>query len=190
MAVAATILHVNANDFLQSVEDRLRNLIERAKAATRGLTQEQLNKEPEPSVWSVAQVFEHLLLANRPYVTLMEDILQTGTPKGNGEISHSWLGKFIISAAGPGGNAPPPKPMIPASGPYTEKVVKDWVDQQDKFLALIAQFKGSDVAKIRFRNPFIKLFKMNLADALEILAVHTERHVGQIEERAAKARRA
>jgi len=46
---------------------------------------------------------------------------------------------------------------------------------------LINESRGKDLNKARINNPFLKVFRMTLADVYEVSVQHAERHVGQIE---------
>ena len=100
-------------------------------------------------------------------------------------MKFSFVGKMIIKGAGPDGNVPVMKVMVPSPGPYELSLVDDWVKQHEEILSLLRKANGFDPSAARISNPFIPILKMNLADAFEIIAVHGERHVGQIEERVA-----
>nr|CAA9249800.1 hypothetical protein AVDCRST_MAG63-1860 [uncultured Armatimonadetes bacterium] len=59
----------------------------------------------------------------------------------------------------------------------------EWHRQQAELISLIDRAAGVDLSAASVRNPFLPVIRMNVADCLEIVTAHTERHVGQIEER-------
>jgi hypothetical protein len=50
-------------------------------------------------------------------------------------------------------------------------------------MSLMERAEGKELSGTGVRNPFFGFIRMNLADCFEIVTVHTEGHVGQIEER-------
>jgi hypothetical protein len=129
-----------------------------------------------------------MLLANSRYMPLLDRLL-AGLPKDSSdpEIGNTWFGKVIIKSAGPSGNSMPPPPMVPGQGPFELDIVDRWVDQHEKIRAFLERAKGVNLTAVKFRTPYMPLFKMNLADTFEIFASHAERHVAQIEQRLGKS---
>jgi len=171
---------MQCGEFLSSIEDRLSDHLERAAAVRAKLTPDQLNWSPEPAKWSIAQIFEHLILTNTPYVPAIKNGVEAAE-KRSGEIKHTFFGKFLIKNAGPKGNAPAPKQLHPRPGPYGMDVIDKWAAQTQSLLDLAKGSKGVDLCSFRIHDPLLKMFKMNLADCFLILTEHTERHIQQIE---------
>jgi len=130
----------------------------------------------------MAQIFEHMLMAINSYIPEIKGVLvSTVRSPADPDVTHTWFGKIIIRGAGPSGKAPVPKSLVPGTGPYREDIVDRWITRHQEVIALAKQARGIDLSDVPMRNPFMPIFKMNLADFFEILAAHTERHVGQIE---------
>jgi hypothetical protein len=177
---------VIAASFLTDFERRLTEQMRRAKAAASGLSVDELNRKHSGRDWSIAQIFDHLMISTAPYLDCMSRAIE-GAPRSTvgGEINFSMLGSFIIRAAGPGPNTPAPKKLHPGGGPYGKDIVDKWLAQNEAVLVMARNAQGVELSKVKVKNPVIGLFKMNLADMFELLAVHAERHVAQIEEMAA-----
>ena len=180
---------MNATEFLQSVAERATRLMERGEAAVDGLTSEDLNTNPEPGLWSPAQVFEHMRITNAPYLAALPEVIRLA-PRGESDARHTWLGRIMVKATGPSGNAPAPKVLHPGKGPFGEATISAWKDQTLQIGTLAKAAEGVDLVRTKLSSPFLKLLNMNLVDCFEILVAHTERHVIQIEERAARIRKA
>lgn len=174
---------MNSRELLADYAKANADHVTRVRSALAGKPEDQLNHSKNGE-WSPYQVIEHLNLSNAPYLAKIKSALE-GAPKSDAEqgIRHTWLGKVIIKGGGPSGNAPAPKPLVPAPGPYTSQVFERWKQQQEEMLTLAATAAERDLSSIRIPNPFLKIFKMNLADCFAIFKEHTERHVRQIEER-------
>jgi len=135
--------------------------------------------------WSPAQIFEHLRLANEPYLHALPSAIQHAPTGDEAAIRTTWFGRTLLKMSGPDGNAPAPKPLIPGNGPFGEEPFAAWLGQQERLARLIAEAKGRNIGAVKIRNPFLKFARMTICDALLILFAHTERHLGQIEARIA-----
>jgi hypothetical protein len=168
-------------EFLDVIERRLEDQIKRGRSVGHSMSPEQLNWSPGADKWSMAQIYEHMMLGNSFYLQIVRDAIDASLKGGNEEIKHSFVGKLIIRAAGPKGNAPPPRQMVPEPGPYTPDIVERWAGQTQAFLDMAKSAHQVDLCSHKVRNPFFTFLSMNLADCFMILAEHTERHVQQIE---------
>lgn len=167
--------------YLDRLTTRVRSLIDRANAAAANLSSAQMNWSPGEGKWSIGQIFEHMSLADTKYLLLMRDAFNRAPESKQAEIKHSWIGGVIIKGSGPQGNAPSPKALHPGKGPFAKTVLERFESEHEVLIGMAENAKGRDLSTIKFKNPFIKMFTMNMADGFEILAVHAERHVGQIE---------
>lgn len=174
---------MNSDAFLEKIAEQAQDQVNRARVIMESIDDATINRVPEGNLWTVGQVFDHMIIANTPYLAVIEEKLSTTKKTGAGEIKHSWLGNFLMKAAGPEGNAPAPKFMIPANPPTSRERIDLWFTQMDLFLQFIDRAKGLDLSRVKARNPYFKLMPMNLADFFGVTAQHTERHIRQIEDR-------
>ena len=164
--------------------ERNEQMTTRLLALTSGLDEQTLNTSPDPSLWSPAQVVEHLVLTNRPYLQLMGTALQTAARVSDDPPVHlSFFGRILCKAAGPDGNAPAPKALHPRTTPIPITILQEWQDQQRQLRMLLDKSAGIDLSGIRVWNPLVRIIPMNLADCFALLTTHTERHLNQIAER-------
>lgn len=158
--------------------------LERLKKAVEGKSEAELNQQPNPKTWSPLQVIEHLVKSNADYLKTIEAALPQAQPAGeSAEVRFTFIGSRIAYQAGPQGNAPAPPNLRPRTTSVPYSLLAEWEAQQQQILALLERAKGKDLSGTRVRNPLIKIISMNLADCFSILTGHTERHVGQIEQR-------
>lgn len=175
---------MNCSESLTDWKTRNEALRARLTNATCDLDDAALNRRPDPQTWSPAQVVEHLVLTNRPYLQTIETALKQSEKRaGNPAVRYSFFGKLIAKAAGPGGNAPAPKALHPRTTPISREILEEWRQQQARLLSLLDFAAGIDLSGVSIHNPFVRLIRMNIADCFELLTAHTERHVEQIEAR-------
>ncbi len=141
----------------------------------------KMNSPIPPSDWSPLQILDHMMRTNGPYVTALPAVVQAAPEGGATDVRHTWFGGFLIKVAGPKGNAPAPKQVVPAAGPLPSTTMDAYLEQSSTLRQLMELGQGKDLNRARLSNPFVKIFRMSVADVFEIVAQHTERHVGQIE---------
>lgn len=156
----------------------------RAEAVTQALTPEQINWQPRPGAWSVAQCLEHLRIANEVYLPAVSLALD-GQPQSKveeiriGRPSRWFIRHFI--APNPGGTrAKAPKKIAPAAQ-IDPQVVADFVASNDRAVELVKRASLFNVNAIRFKNPFVPLLRFTVGTGLEIIAKHQSRHLLQAE---------
>ncbi len=176
----------SSQSFFDECIEKSREHLDRALNAVKELSNERLNKRPVSGEWSCAQIFKHLSLSDEPYVQSIKAHL-TALPMDatNKPPKHTMIGGMIARATGPGTNAPAPQKLIPQDQPLPQTVVEEWASLQQQLIDLMESARGRDLNIKFIKNPIVSLFKFNLTDCFGILVNHTERHVQQIEERAA-----
>lgn len=159
-------------------------LAARLAALTANIDEKTLNTAPDASLWSPAQIVEHLVLSNRPYLQTMATALQEASRTSTDPpVRHSFFGKILCQAAGPDGNAHAPKTLHPRTTSISLTILAEWRQQMADLLKLLDQAAGVDLSGVRVWNPLVRILPMNLADCFALLTAHTERHIRQIEAR-------
>ncbi len=167
-------------EHLASCKGRLEKLDDRIRAAFGRMDDDAMNAPSPPSQWSPAQILDHVMKANAPYLTALRTAIEAA-PLGDSEVKFSRVALLIIKYGGPGGNAPAPKQTVPEAKPHTKSILDDYFSQTAELKATMDLASGKDTNLARLTNPFVPIFRMTVADVFEIAAQHTERHVGQIE---------
>lgn len=177
---------MTSSQFLDECIDKNKRFLDAAVQAVRDLPVDKLNRRTVNGEWSPAQVFKHMVLANTPYEPLVVKALASlPLDSTNQQVQNTWFGSMLGKFAGPTKNVSPPKQMIPGDDQFPASVVQEWAAQQQRLIGLMESAKGKDLNKKCMKNPFMPLFGMNLADCFLVFTEHTDRHVRQIEERAA-----
>jgi hypothetical protein len=175
---------IATSPFLTKVEQEIRSLEEIAEREFRGLSEAQLNWKPEGENWTVGQCLDHLLLSGDPYLPKMETAIAAAKQSGltpRSEFKHSFMGGMIIRLVGPESKAkvPVPPPFEPDAGRISRDVVHRFIEQQKAIQALIKKVAEVDLQKVSVRSPVQKMLKLSLADTLQVLSSHGQRHVQQ-----------
>lgn len=177
---------MTSNQFLDDCARQNRDFMERGRRAVQDVPLDILNRRTVTADWSPAQIFKHLLLSNDAYVRgLGAAVNGMKTDPSNAPVHHTWFGATLAKYAGPDKNVPAPKQFVPSEEQWPASIVDEWAVQQQKVIELIEASKGKDLNTKCFKNPVMPLFKMTLADCIWLMTTHTDRHIRQIEERAA-----
>jgi uncharacterized damage-inducible protein DinB len=147
------------------------------------LPDDKLNAKPAADRWSILECFEHLNLYSQYYLTALEVAVGKTAGAQPQDLKYTWIGKKSIAMMHPS-NAKKQKTfkkMIPAKSRLTRDVLATFLNDQQRILRLIAKASSLDVTKSLVPVEFFKLLKMNIAETLEFVIVHEQRHLQQAE---------
>lgn len=169
-------------ELLVKAHQAIASLKERHGRATAALDDAAINAHPGGVHWSIAEITEHLHLANHQYLNAMDFGMKTAK-KGDGSqtATQSMLGRLIEYGAGPRAASPAPKVLFPKPGPYSKESLASFAADMARFDRMLSDLQNVDLSRTKFRNPFMRMFRMTMTDGINILIAHSERHVGQIE---------
>jgi hypothetical protein len=165
------------SEWLAALARSSREMDEQAARQMEGLTVEQLNWRPDPETWSVLQQFHHVVLANRPYIGIMERLAGTAGPHRSGYRPGFW-GKLMLKMVGPDEtiSVSVPKPLVPSEQPMTLDVVAEYRAIQDRYHGVMKVLDGKDLNG-KLTSPFAKFVRLKLGDALHMMERHNARHL-------------
>jgi hypothetical protein len=167
---------------LRASIERLESCLERVERQVMPLPLQQWLEKPDSDTWCLAEIADHLVLAQGPYLEAME-MARRHAVEGDGgaELKGTFIGKAIIRAVDPSKvNTPVPGAMIPSKNPQSDvfdRLTKQWRD----FIQMAKESEGKNLSKAKFKNPFVPLFKLNLGEGFVLTGVHSERHLLQME---------
>jgi hypothetical protein len=162
---------------------------ERIAATVRPLDPAKLNEHPEPQGWSVAQVCEHLVVADERYEDRLEVMLRTATRNPDALDNHwspSFIGGMIASGLLKPKKLKAPKVFEPGPTPR-DGVVDTLLTRETNFVRAMDEASLLDWKGLRIKSPALPLWapSMNLGDGFRIHIVHLTRQSHQIERVAA-----
>jgi hypothetical protein len=159
---------------------------ERAEAVVRGLTAEELTRQPEAGKWSVAECILHLNATAAVVQRLMEKAIAQSKDEnklGAGPFNIGLKGRLLVWIA-----EPPPKFRMPAPlhlRPSAQiddlgKLLPEFLKAQDEWERLIRESSGLDLSKIKVGKRFSP-FRARLAAGFPWMMAHQRRHLLQAE---------
>lgn len=175
------------SEFFDGLTAELTALRDVTQHRFRPLTDDQLNRRPSPSKWSVGQCLEHLNIVGGHYLPTLTRKLKQAQERGTkpaATVKHGLIGSKMAEAMrAPVGEKPmkAPQRYAPSGSRLPRTVVEVFVRQLDELEGLLAQARHVNANAIRVPNPIIPLLWPRFPDVVEMLVEHLKRHVAQAE---------
>lgn len=168
---------------LSNLENQVESHLQTAIETYQNLSDELLLKPSSSGGWSIAQCLEHLNTYGAYYLPLFEKSLAASQEDLSVEIIKStWLGKLAIDSMNPEKGKKKFKAMkghIPEVALDAKAVVAEFINQQEQLLQILRAAKTKNIQKIKIPISIAKFLKLHLADALQFLIIHNQRHIQQ-----------
>jgi len=180
MATVATDMH---SPMLAQLLVELDRVEPRTRVAVSGLPESKFRETPPDGGWSIAQVFEHLCVANLSYLDgpLPAAIAKA---KARGRPDKPWKPGFtggFLTRMLVEGTRPVVTPRLYRVGPTPRAgVVDEFLRTIERTRAMMLDVDGFDL-RVGLASPVTPLIRPNLGDAFRIVVVHAHRHLGQVE---------
>ena len=148
-------------------------------AATKGLSEAQLKFKPAPDKWSVAEVLEHIAIAEDfLFQNVTEKIMKA--PAGPADRDSAKLDGIILTAVPDRSQKrQAPGPLVPKGQWTPAQTLEHFLNSRNKTIEFLQS--NSDLRQhASADNPFQQ--PMDAYDWLLFIGAHSERHTKQIEE--------
>ena len=182
-AGTGTPVHQLRSPMLARLLPELDRIEPRTRVAVSGLPESKFRELPPEGGWSIAQVFEHLCLANLSY---LDGPLPAAIAKSRerGPSEKPWrpslIGGWLASSLAEGARSAPTPTIWRVHGEPRPNVVDAFLRTVERIRAGILEADGHDLG-VGLASPVSPLIRMNLGDAFRVLVVHGHRHLGQVE---------
>jgi DinB superfamily len=148
------------------------------------LSAEQVNWKPSVGEWSIGQCFDHLIISNRPYLTIIAEIRDGKRRQRAWErvpLLPRFFGKFLIRTlrADSGRKVKARPAFYPSTSHIPVGIITSFVEQQDRLLHLLEATGRLDLNRITITSPVVRLITYSLMDAYRIIVVHEQNHFVQ-----------
>lgn len=151
------------------------------------LTQEQLNWKPNPQVWSIAQIIDHLIIVNETYFPIIESI-RKGTYKlpfiSRIGFAVSLLGKIILKSVQPDRSRKMKTFSIwePGSSQIPANILDRFKRHQEELKTLVNNSRDLINKGTIISSPANRNIVYTLETSFEIIVTHEQRHFNQAKE--------
>src|SRR5262247_4029463 len=133
------------------------------------LTPAQLNWKPSAERWSVAQCFEHLIVANKGFFPIFDSIVKgehkTKAMERIPVLPRLW-GRLIVNSQRPTSTRKykAPKKFQPAQSNLRATIVNDFLDQQERVMEFMEATEGMDLNALIITSPAAGFITYSLMD--------------------------
>jgi hypothetical protein len=154
-----------------------------AQATFGGLDVRHLNWRPDATRWSVAQCFEHLVMANRLMLQQARDALEKGPTNIWQRVPFmpGLFGLVLIRSQAPGAArkfTASPKAQ-PATGDVPADVIERFAEQHRDASAWMRALAERDAGRAIMTSPFGKVVTYSVLDGCRLIVAHDHRHFEQ-----------
>lgn len=178
------VLHDLRDGDLATVVAEGRRLAGETRRRFGGLSGAQVNWKPAAGEWSIAQCFDHLVISDRPFLPIFEEVLAGRRRRRLREripLLPRLFGTLLITSLRPdSGRKLRARPAFhPSSRDIAPAIIGTFLEQQERLLGLMEASRGLDLEGITVTSPVLGLVTYSLMDACRIIVVHEQNHVVQ-----------
>lgn len=172
---------MKTSELLSQLKTQTEQVITTVEKELTNLPDDQLNYKPAADSWSILECFEHLNLYNQYYLTASESAISKAGGQRVDDFKYTWIGKKSVAMMHPSNTKKQKtfKKMIPSKSKLNRDVLATFLNDQQRILRLIKEAQNVDAIKSLVPVEFFKLLKMNIAETLEFVIVHEQRHLLQ-----------
>ncbi|HEY1115247.1 MAG TPA: DinB family protein [Chitinophagaceae bacterium] len=168
--------------------NELQEDVRRIKAAAEhisGADSRKLIYQTHPEKWSVVQVLEHMNAYGRHYIPAIDRAIAIKSAEPSVWFTPGTFGNYFTKSMKPT-NVYEIKNKMKTMKAYSfpnslnvEKVLQEFLGQQDRLIQLMDLARSRDLNSIRIPITVSKLVKLKLGDVFRFLIAHEQRHMIQ-----------
>lgn len=164
--------------------ERIRQLSARFEQSFAGLSPEQLNAQPQPGAWSIAQVLDHLITTNETYFPVL-DALRAGSYRAPWLARFRWitgfLGKIVLDAVNPDRRRRMKTFPVwePSYSRLPDDILQRFLAHQNALINNLESARDLISREQVIASPANRNIIYTLPRAVEIIVTHEERHLNQ-----------
>ena len=162
---------------LESVQEEVRRLFS-------PLSDEELNRRPEPDRWSAGECVDHLVVIGNLLVPLMQKAILAG--RGNrwlaeGPFRYSWPGRMFVESLQPGARLKikTQHEYRPARMHAREELLRRFDAVQEGLIRSVNDSAGLDLVRIKVPSPARRFIRLSLGIWFASTVAHERRHSAQ-----------
>ena len=171
---------------MEAVEAALDAAERDARTLVAGLSENLAGWRGSPGSWSIAECLDHLATANRVYLRAMQPAAERAVRQGTlaqpaRATGSDWALVYPLARAArePSFQRQAHSSIQPRSSPALQDAFAAFLASQDDVRAFLRTFADTDLAGVRFPNPFVRGVRFSLATGLHVIAAHERRHLWQ-----------
>lgn len=173
---------VNSNQLLNKLEDKVENHIHLVTSKLQNLPEPTLLKAASDGGWSIAQCLDHLNGYGNHYLNAMKVGMDHSSKPPASTFKSSWLGNYFTNMMDPETGKRKYKSFknhVPKQILDPDKVVAEFLNQQEKLLTYLRMGHSKDLNSVRVPISISKWIRLKLGDVFQFIIAHNDRHLRQ-----------
>ncbi|GAB3920922.1 DinB family protein [Larkinella terrae] len=176
------------DELLEQLTKDTQTLIQTVTDAFRPMTDADLNRQPAPDRWSIAQCLEHLNSYGHYYIPMLEAAIAKGEENRlppAPTFQSGWLGNYFANSMQPQANGSialkmkAVKAHTPGPKQDASAVLNLFLEQQEAILELLDRASRVNIQKLRVPISIARFIRLSTGDTFRFLIAHEQRHVLQ-----------
>jgi len=169
---------------LDELRRQFEQLADDADVLVSPLSNVQFTWQPRPNAWSVAQCIDHLNVAARVYLPVLDEGIASAIRQGQygeGPYAYSWLARMFVRML-----EPPPRPRVKTGAAFQpppsrtrQEIMNAFRAYQVQYVDRLRQANGLDLAHARVRSSVASWLRLPLGCGFAAMAAHERRHIWQ-----------
>lgn len=169
---------------LADVTRELEEIARQTRSTFGSLDERQLNWRPDPTQWSVAQCFAHLVAANDLMSRAAGEAMSDSRPRTVWQqlpVLPRIFGRLLIRSQAPDSRrkyiaSPKAKP---AATPIAADIIPRFVEQQQRAADLVRRLDEREAGRVIMTSPFVRFITYSVLDGWRLVVAHNRRHFEQ-----------
>ncbi|MCC5938113.1 MAG: DinB family protein [Lunatimonas sp.] len=144
------------------------------------------NWKPQPDVWSIAEIVDHLIRVNHSYFPTFERILSNKHQKpvlGYVPLLGSKMGDLILGSMKKPDKVKTFAPWEPSGSLLDPRILRDFYELQHELSAYIQKLDPYFETNLMISSPLNRWIVYPLDTVIQIILAHESRHLAQIKQR-------
>lgn len=167
---------------LNSLEDKVESHLKIVIAEFQNLPESALLKAAPDGGWSIAQCLEHLNGYGDHYLAEINKGIDRSENDDQPKFKSTWLGQYFTKMMDPDSGKRKFKTFknhIPKNDLDPNKVIAEFIHQQEQLLSYLRKAKLKNLNSIRIPISISKWIRLKLGDVFQFVIIHNERHIRQ-----------
>jgi hypothetical protein len=175
---------ISPDSDLPTVLADMSRLTDETRRVFGALSAAQLNWKPSAGEWSIGQCLDHLVIANRPYVAIFEDVLAGRRRPSAWErvpLLPRIFGRLLINTLRPDSRrkVSAPRALTPSTSDLAPSIVTTFLELQERLRGLMEASRPLDLDRLVVTSPYARVVTYSAMDACRLIVVHEQNHVLQ-----------
>ena len=178
----------NQQQLISQLHQQVEIFLEQAISNWQLIPHSKFAMKQDVDAWCANECLQHLNSYGRYYLPAIEEALKKASSNSSSNnFSSGWLGNYFTKLMLPNSNGlaskkmKSPKDYIPTQILESYLVISEFIDQQEKLLALLNQARKVNLNKSKVGISIAPFIKLKMGDVFMFLVAHLTRHANQAE---------